>query len=57
MPMRRAGLLSGVDLQLTYEWFGSGKASRRETLVSHRFARLVVEHKWKGIELWPVELV
>ncbi len=57
MPLRRSALHEGVDFQLTHEWFGSGRAARREILVSNRVARLAMEHKWKGLYLAPVQLV
>ena len=57
MPLRRASLVTGVDFQVTSEWFGSGYDAHRDILVSNRIARLCVEQAWKGLVLWPVELV
>lgn len=57
MPMRRGSLATDVDLQLTHEWFGSLYAAQRQILVSNRVARVIVEHGWKDIVLWPVQLV
>jgi hypothetical protein len=57
MPMRREALYQDVDFQLTHEWFGNSRTARREILVSGRLARLIVEQKWKGLDLWPVQVV
>jgi rRNA maturation protein Nop10 len=57
MPLRRASLATGVDFQLTCEWFGSGHAAHRDILVSNDVATLVVERGWQGLVLWPVQLV
>jgi len=48
----RADSLSGVpDVVSTAAWFGSGGSAFRLTLVSRRFAELVQEHSWRGLEL------
>jgi hypothetical protein len=57
MPLRREALLHDVDFQLTYEWFGSGRAARHEILVSRRVARMIVQKNWKGIALSPVQIL
>lgn len=58
MMKYRRDALKDVDIQETYEWFGSGGATAyREVLVSNRLTRLIIEQGWRGIELRPVELV
>jgi hypothetical protein len=57
LPLRRAALKRGVDLQLTNEWFGNGRTARREILFSRRAVALVLENKWHGIEFVPVRVV
>lgn len=57
LPLRRSALRSDVDFQMTYEWFGSGRAARHEILVSRRVAQLILKNKWKGAELSPVQTV
>jgi hypothetical protein len=55
LPLRRAALKPNVDFQLTNEWFGNGRTARREILVSQRVVRLILENKWKGAELIPIQ--
>jgi hypothetical protein len=57
LPLRRLGLRTDVDFQMTNEWFGSGAAARREILVSNRVVRLILENQWKGADLSPVQIV
>lgn len=57
LPLRRSALRSDVDFQMTNEWFGSGRAARREILVSRPVVQLILEKKWKGAELSPVQTV
>ena len=57
LPLRRAALNAGVDVQLTNEWFGNGRTARREILFSRRVVALALEHSWQGIEFVPVRVV
>jgi hypothetical protein len=57
LPLRRSALMPNVDLLMTHEWFGSGKAARREILVSRRVVRVILANKWRGAELSPVHTV
>ncbi len=57
LPLRKSALHTDSDFQLTNEWFGSGAAARREILVSQRVVHLILENKWRGIELIPVRVV
>ena len=58
MHLERKALRSDVDFQVTHEWFGSGSRSgHREILASNRVAKLILERKWRGLALKPVELV
>ncbi len=44
------------DILKTREWFGSGRSAWRSTLVSKNFADLVLNRKWRGVNLAPVEV-
>jgi hypothetical protein len=57
LPLHRSGLRSDVDFQMTNEWFGSGRAARREILVSRRVVQLILTKKWKGAQLSPIQTV
>jgi hypothetical protein len=57
LPLRKSALRGDVDFQLTREWFGSGRNARREILVSQRVVRLILENRWKGAELVPIQAV
>jgi hypothetical protein len=47
-----------LDIQMTDEWFGSGgHAGFREFIISNRFAKLIIENKWRGIKMTPIELI
>lgn len=46
-----AQALSGVaDLALTSAWFGSGGCAYHYTVASQRFAELVRENRWRGLD-------
>jgi hypothetical protein len=45
------------DIVLSAEWFGTGAAAEQHIIVSNKIARLVLRHKWRGLELEPIELV
>jgi hypothetical protein len=57
LPLRKAALKPNVDFQMTNEWFGSGRNARREILVSQRVVRFILQNKWKGAELVPIQAV
>lgn len=57
LPLRRSALKPNVDFQLTNEWFGNSSSARHEILVSQRVVRLILENKWKGAELVPIQAV
>lgn len=57
LPLRRSALKSDVDFQMTNEWFGSGRAARHEILVSRRVVKLILDKKWRGADLSPVQTV
>lgn len=52
----RDHLASAPDVFQSAEWFGSGAAAFRLTIVSRRFANLVRERRWKGLEFRDVSL-
>ena len=52
------GVFEGApDIVLSAEWFGTGAAASQHIIVSNKVARLVLAHKWKGLELEPIQLV
>ena len=55
LPLRRSALSLDVDFQMTYEWFGSGRAARHEILVSRRVVEIILSKKWRGADLSPVQ--
>jgi hypothetical protein len=57
LPLRKAALKPDLDFQLTNEWFGNSSSARHEILVSQRVVRLILENKWKGAELIPIQAV
>lgn len=50
-------LETNLDFMLSREWFGDGHAAFREILVSNKVARLILENKWQGVKLKPVQIV
>jgi hypothetical protein len=44
------------DIIKTNDLFGSGKSTRRKTLVSRRIANVIWKNKWKGLRLDPILL-
>lgn len=56
MHFNREALNQITDIQLTYEWFGSGGFAFQEILISQRFAKLILDNKWKTVQLKPVIL-
>ncbi len=58
MHVKRHSLPPGLDVVVTYEWFGSGAPlGFREILISNRLSRLILERGWRGVALKPVTLV
>lgn len=57
MDLKRNALVPGVDMMQSYEWFGSGHAARREILVSHKVAQLIIGNGWRGVDFKVIELV
>jgi hypothetical protein len=49
MRFKQEIVLSDTDFMRTYEWFGVGKVSFREILVSNRVAQFVLDKKWAGV--------
>jgi hypothetical protein len=57
MVYKRTAINPNVDILQTYEWFGKGrKSAYKEILISNRFARLIIENKWKGVRMKVIEL-
>jgi hypothetical protein len=55
MNLARAALDPALDFQQTDEWFGGGtKSGFREIIVSNRAARMIVENRWQGLTLKPI---
>lgn len=58
MHLKRDSTLGGIDIQSTFEWFGSGGHNAfREILVSRRFAKLILDQGWQGVTLKPIKLI
>ena len=55
MHLKRDGLIKEIDCQLTFEWFGGARF--REILISHRFAKIIIENNWQGVSLKPIKLI
>jgi hypothetical protein len=55
MHLKRDSLVKNIDCQLTYEWFGG--AIFREYLISHKFAKLILDNKLYGVSLKPIKLI
>lgn len=53
----REAFKSAPDFVKTNEWFGSGGHAGRETIISQRAARVILENKWRGIRLEPIALI
>ena len=57
MKLSRKAMKTELDIMLTHEWFGSGRhGGHQEILVSQRFSLLLLDSKWKGVELKPIQL-
>lgn len=50
-------LLETEDFLLSKEWFGDGSMAYREILVSQKVSNLVLENRWRGIDLEPIKIV
>jgi hypothetical protein len=59
MKYRREAVPGSADIVQTFEWFGAGQGhfAYKEILISNRFARLIIENQWKGLEMKPIELI
>lgn len=58
MHLKRTALRHDVDAQHSHEWFGSDtKWGFQEILISNRFARIIIDERWKGVVLKPVKLI
>jgi hypothetical protein len=56
MKIRRSALATNVDIQMTCESFGEKYNGFHEFLISKKFANLILDEKWQGIRIKPVEL-
>jgi hypothetical protein len=43
------------DVVKTKEWFGGDTSTFRLVLVSQRFVRLVLHHRWRGVHFEPID--
>jgi len=55
MQFSRDLLESDLNFILTREWFGDRHMAFREILVSNRVAHLIIDNKWRGVRLKPVQ--
>ena len=53
----REAFTEAPDIVKTHEWFGSGGSADQMILVNRRVADLILDHRWRGVELSPVQLV
>ena len=53
----REAFTGAPDFVKTNEWFGTWHHAGRETLISQRVARVILENKWRGVRLEPVALI
>jgi hypothetical protein len=53
----REAFKDAPDFVKTNEWFGSGGHAGRETLISQQAARVILENKWRGVQLEPIALI
>jgi len=54
---QRQAFMGAPDIVKSHEWFGSGGAADRQVLVNRRVADLILQRKWRGVRLTPIELV
>jgi hypothetical protein len=57
MRIQKSAIPHQTDFALSNEWFGSGFIAYRELLISNRVGKLILNSKWKGGRLKPVEVV
>lgn len=57
MRIQKKSIPDQVDFVLSHEWFGTGFIAYREFLVSNHVGRLIMEKKWKGVRLKPIDLI
>lgn len=57
MHIERQALVTDVDFQLTYKWFGSGAFAYREFLISNRVARVILEKGFGRVQWKPIKLI
>ena len=51
-------LLKGApDIIKTSEWFGSGASASRMIIISNKFAKFIIENKWRGVSFEPIKLL
>jgi hypothetical protein len=53
----REAFKDAPDFVKTNEWFGSGRHAGREILISQRAAHIILENKWRGVQLEPIALI
>lgn len=54
---RPAAFVGAPDVVFSAEWFGSGGAAARQIIFSRKAAQIVMEHRWKGLRLEPIQLL
>lgn len=57
LKISRSSLVGAPDIVKSWELFGSGARAYRQILISHRFINLILQRKWGGVEMRPVEIV
>lgn len=54
MHYKRTSLPKEVDFVETFEWFGDGHFAFREIFISKRLTNLMLDSKWRGVDLKPI---
>lgn len=57
MHYKKNALNTHVDMQQSYEWFGSGHSAYREIIISNKLGQLILKNKWQGVQLKKVKLI
>lgn len=57
MKYQKSAFVNCPDLIRTSEWFGTGHEAFQLVFASHKFVRVYMEHKWKGLYFAPIELI
>jgi hypothetical protein len=57
LKLKTDKISNSLDIVKSFEIFGDGKMATRYILISHKFAKLIMNKKWKNIVLEPIQLI